>query len=197
MTEELAQMKRFIESTGRANVLLERSDFLLVEWNNVLNEPKRCYLQAFPYARSGMGNCEPWSFRITDGQAEYFLAHPDQAEEYFKYKHSHFSSTKTFFFSFDEIKGINESGIDFGGGHFVSFAECVQTYKRFYPENERCVGERDITAKPPFIELQSPRGRYRINFKKRGLFSERKNERDFHKLCRIINKYGYSTLDMS
>ena len=41
MTEELACMKRYIESTGRANVLLERNDFLLVEWNNAPDTPKR------------------------------------------------------------------------------------------------------------------------------------------------------------
>lgn len=103
----------------------------------------------------------------------------------------------SFICGFDHVKGINKDGIDFGSGHFVSFAECVRTYKRFFPENERCVGERDITAKPPFIELQSPCGRYRINFNKRGLFSERKNERDFHRLCGIIRRYGYSTRDMS
>ena len=41
MTEELACMKRYIESTGRANVLLERNAFLLVEWNNAPDMPKR------------------------------------------------------------------------------------------------------------------------------------------------------------
>lgn len=198
MTEELACMKRYIESTGRANVLLERNAFLLVEWNNAPDMPKRYHrLHAFPYARSGMGNSEPWSCKITDKQAEYFLAHPDKAEEYFKYKHSHFSSAKIIFLSFDNIKGINENGIDFGGGHFVDFAECVQSYKRFHPENEHCIGERDITAHPPFVEFQSLCCRYRVSFDKRGLFSERKNDRDFHELCRIIRGYGYSTFDLS
>lgn len=198
MTEELAGMKQYIESTGRAKVLLERNDFLLVEWNNVPEMPKLYYrLHAFPYAKSGMGNNEPWSCKITDEQAEYFLTHPDETEEYFKYKHSHFSSAKINFWSFDRIKGINENGIDFGGGYFVRFAECVQLYKRFRPENECCIGERDITAKPPFIEFQSLRYRDRVSFDKRGLFSESKNDRNFHELCRIIRGYGYSTFDLS
>lgn len=198
MTDELACMKQYIESTGRAVVLLERNDFLLVEWNNVPNMPKRYYrLHAFPYARSGMGNSEPWNCKITDEQAEFFLTHPDEAEEYFKYKHSHFSSAKINFWNFDSITGINENGISFGDSYFVRFAECVQLYKRRCPENGRCIGERDITAKPPFIELQSLCYRDRVSFDKRGLLSERKNEMNFHKLCRIIRRYGYSTYDLS
>ena len=198
MTEELACMKRCIEDVGRAKVLLERNDFLLAEWNNVPDMPKRYYrLHAFPYARSGMGNNYPWSCKITDEQAEFFLAHPDEAEEYFKYKHSHFSSAKINIRSFAGIKGINENGIDFEDGHFVRFAECVRLYKRFRPEKDNCIGERDITAKPPFIELQSLHYRDRVYFDKKGLFADSKNVKDFHELCRIIGEYEYSLYDLN
>ena len=191
-------MKRCIEDAGRAKVLLERNDFLLAEWNDVPDMPKQYYrLHAYPYARSGMGNNYPWSCKITDEQAEYFLAHPDEAEEYFKYKHSHFSSAKIGIRSFAEIKGINENGIDFEDGHYVEFAECVQLYKRFRPENDHCIGECDISAKPPFIELQSLHYRDRVSFNNKGQFAESKNAKDFHELCRLLGEYGYSAYDLS
>lgn len=196
MTEELAGMKRYIESTGRAETLLERENFILVKWDNPYNPGIRYCLHAFPYGKSGMANNDPWRCDLTDEQAEYFLAHPDNAEEYFKYKHSHFSSALINFWSIDGVRDINENGIEFMHGHFVAFAECVQLIKRFRPENECCIGERSITAKPPIIEFQSPSYRDIVLFNGRGMLSERKNAANFRKLCRLIERYGYSTIEI-
>lgn len=197
MTEELACMKRMIENTARAQILMEWNDFLLVEWN-VPDASSRYCLHAYPYGKSGMANNLPWECNITDEQAKYFLANPDKAEEYFKSKHWYFHTAEIKVWSFDDITAINENGIDFKNGHWFRYAECVYLWQRDFSQSKsKCVGQRDITARPPYIEFWSFYHHDKVVFDKRGLFSQRKNEENFHKLCQLINEYGYTTFDLS
>lgn len=68
-----------------------------------------------------------------------------------------------------------------------------------YHPNSRgnCIGERNITAEPPYIELYSTYAHTKILFNKKGLFRKNKNMIDFHNLQRHINEFGYTTLDLS
>lgn len=197
MTEELEGVKQMIESTHKARILLERNDFLLVKWDNAPDRPVQFCLHAYPYGKTGMANQVPWREDITDEQAEYFLAHPDEAEEYFKSKHWYFHAAEIKVWSFDDITGVSEMRIDFKDGHWFGFAECVQLYKRDFPQSKNCVGQRDITANPPYIEFWSFYHHDKVVFDKRGVFSKNQNEKNFRELCRTIEKYGYSTFDLS
>lgn len=197
MTEELISVKRYIESTGRAETLLERENFILVKWDNPYNPGIRYCLHAFPYGKSGMANNEPWRYDITDEQAADFLAHPDKAEEFFNSKHWFFHTCDAREVSFDEIAEVKERGISFKDMHWFDFAECVYMYRRDFPSSRNCVGERDITAKPPYIEFWSFYHHDKVVFDRRGAFSKNKNTDNFHKLFELIEKYGYSTRDLS
>ena len=67
-----------------------------------------------------------------------------------------------------------------------------------YPNSRgNCIGERNITAEPPYIELYSTYAHTKILFNKKGLFRKNKNMIDFHNLQRHINEFGYTTLDLS
>lgn len=197
MTEELEGVKQMIESTRKAKILLERNDFLLVEWDIPNRDRARFCLCAYPYGRSGMVNQTPWREDITDEQAEYFLAHPDETEEYFKLKHWYFHAAEIKVWSFDDIAGVSEMRIDFKDGHRFSFAECVQLYKRDFPQSKNCVGQRDITANPPYIEFWSFYHHDKVVFDKRGVLFKDQNEKNFRELCHTIEQYGYSTFDLS
>lgn len=197
MTEELASMKRMIENTGRAKILLERNDFLLAHWNNSDVSSRYC-LHAYPYGKSGMANNLPWEYEITDEQADFFLANPDKAEDFFKSKHWYFHDTEIKVYNFDDITQINENGINFKDGHWFRFAECVHLWHRDHPQSESmCIGKRDIAAEPIYIEFWSFYHHDKVIFDKNGMFSKKKNIEDFHKLCQIINDYGYTTYDLS
>lgn len=196
MTKELESIKKYIENTHKADVLLERENFLLVEWHIPEISTHFC-LQAYPYGKTGMANNQPWQYNITDEQAEHFLADPDEAEDFFNSKHWYFHPAEVREVSFDDIVLINGDGIKFKDFHWFSFNECVFLYKRDYPENEACIGERDITANPPYIEFWSFYKHDKVIFDRKGLFAGKTNERNFHKLCRLILMYGFSTRDMS
>ena len=71
-------------------------------------------------------------------------------------------------------------------------------FNRKYPNSRgNCIGERNITAEPPYIELYSTYAHTKILFNKKGLFRKNKNMIDFHNLQRHINEFGYTTLDLS
>lgn len=75
---------------------------------------------------------------------------------------------------------------------------CTINFNRKYPNSRgNCIGERNITAEPPYIELYSTYAHTKILFNKKGLFRKNKNMMDFHKLQRHINEFGYTTLDLS
>lgn len=75
---------------------------------------------------------------------------------------------------------------------------CTINFNRKYPNSRgNCIGERNITAEPPYIELYSTYAHTKILFNKKGLFRKNKNMIDFHNLQRHINEFGYTTLDLS
>lgn len=132
MTDETEIVKKQILSTGKAKILLDENDFLIVKWT--LPEIKYSMV-AYQYGKTGMANNFPW--------------------------------------------------------------ECSLNFKRKYPNSGgTCIGERDVTAKPPYIELYSTYAHTKILFRKKGIF-DNKNMTYFHDLQRLINQFGYTTRDLS
>ncbi|MCM1165527.1 MAG: hypothetical protein NC299_07925 [Lachnospiraceae bacterium] len=199
MTDETALVKLQIESTGRAEILLEEDDYLIVKWTLPTDGGARITysFEAFAYSASGMGNNYPWSHEVSEERARYFAEHADEATEYFKSKH-HYFHTEIREVGYDEIRGVDGSGITFGDGHVVTYHECAVNFKRKHPESGgRCIGERDMTAEPPYIEIYGVYAHDRIIFDRKGGFAERENLANFHKLRKQIEEFGYTTFDLS
>lgn len=100
-----------------------------------------------------------------------------------------------------QIVEINQSGITLKNGTseiFVCFAECAKNFAgEFSKEASRCVAARDIT-KRTFIFYTDPK--VRLVFKKcflKGLFTKRALAKKFLELQTAINRYGYTTYDLS
>ena len=99
---------------------------------------------------------------------------------------------------YDSIVNIDTHGIKFRDFHWLTYEECAFNFKRKYPNSSgKCIGERDITANPPYIELYTFYAHDKILFNKKGLFSKSKNIDDFHYLQKLIQEFGYTTLDLS
>lgn len=199
MTNETALVKIQVQSTGRGEILLERNDFLIVKWT-LPNDDGTTHIkysfEAYAYSTSGMGNNYPWSHEITEESAKYYLEHPAEAEKYFMSKH-HYFHTEINEVSYDDIDSVDEDGIKFRNGLVVTFAECVDNFCRLHPGSEyRCVGDRDVRAKPPYIELYSAYAHQRILFSG-GAFAGKRNITNFHKLQKLIEDFGYTTFDLS
>ncbi|MBD5129386.1 MAG: hypothetical protein HDT43_05630 [Ruminococcaceae bacterium] len=196
MTDETALVKLQVQSTDRAEILLEENDYLIVKWTLPNDDGARIKysFEAYAYSASGMGNNYPWSHEITGERAEYFLEHVDEATEYFKSKH-HYFHTEIREISFEDIKCVDRDGIKFKNGHVVSYRECMVNFGRKHPGSAyKCIGDRDITADPPYIEIYSVYAHDRILF---DLKSKKDNIANFHKLQRLIQRFGYTTFDLS
>lgn len=95
--------------------------------------------------------------------------------------------------SFSDIKSIDKEGIHFKNGDSISFAECIGS--RY--NSSTCVAERDILALPPYFEFFSPNIPTRVIFNRKGILSGKQNHRDFLRFQSAINKFGFSTYDLS
>lgn len=100
-----------------------------------------------------------------------------------------------------EIVNINSSGITVKSGKTdikICFDECAKNYANENSlENSRCVATRDIT-KLTFTFYTHPK--IKVVFKKhffKDLFSGRSAVSKFLELQKAINKYGYTSYDLS
>lgn len=200
MRDETELVKLQILNTGRAEILLEQEDFLIVRWTlpkeDGSSEIKYSF-NAYEYSKTGMGNNYPWQHNITAQQAEYFVENVDEATEFFKSKH-HYFHTEIREVSFDEIKSVAEDGILFKNEHFVTFNECVFNFARKHPSGTyRCIGDRDIYSEPPYIELYSTYYHVRVMFDRKGFTARKDNIANFQKLTKQIQQFGFDTFDLS
>ena len=100
-----------------------------------------------------------------------------------------------------EIVNINSSGITVKSGKTdikICFDECAKNYANENSlENNKCVATRDIT-KLTFTFYTQPK--IRVIFKKhffKDLVSGKSAVSKFLKLQKAINKYGYTSYDLS
>ncbi|EXM37994.1 hypothetical protein RASY3_16970 [Ruminococcus albus SY3] len=90
--------------------------------------------------------------------------------------------------SYTDIVSFDDDGITFSSGDRIIFSECGE---------DNCVAERDIYAKPPYIEFYTTDRHTKVVFDRTGLLSQTVNEREFIKLQSIINEAGYKSYDLS
>ncbi len=152
MTAETEAIKVQILSTGNAEILLEENDFLIVKW---IKPEIKYSMAAYQYGKTGMANNYPWECSLTEKQTAFFLEHINAAVEYFKSKHYYFH-LEVNEVSYENIVSIDEHGIKFSDLHWLTYKECTINFNRKYPNSRRnCIGERNISAEPPYIELYS------------------------------------------
>lgn len=200
MRDETELVKLQILSTGRAEILLEQEDYLIVKWTLPEKDGSvtiKYSFNAYEYSKTGMGNNYPWQRNITEEQAAHFCANVDEATEFFMSQH-HYFHTEVKEVSFDEIKSVDSDGVRFKDELFVTYNECVFNFARKHPSGSyQCIGDRDITSEPPYIELYSTYYHVRVMFDRKGIFARKDNIANFHKMTKQIQQYGFDTFDLS
>lgn len=95
--------------------------------------------------------------------------------------------------NYSEIETLDKAGMTLKNGDKILFKDCIGN--RY--DSIKCVAERDITASPPYFEFFTSGQPTRIIFMGKGIFSKQKIREQFVYLNRQIQKFGYSTYDLS
>lgn len=90
--------------------------------------------------------------------------------------------------SYSEIQIIDENSIIFIDGFQIQLTDREGNYY------DKCVAERDITAKPPYFSFFDGN---KIVFDEKGLFAKNKNKKNFLALQQRLENIKYSTYDLS
>ncbi|MBR1833560.1 MAG: hypothetical protein IJ784_14235 [Ruminiclostridium sp.] len=96
--------------------------------------------------------------------------------------------------SYYDIISMNENGITFKNGKQVIFFYCIGR-NNYY--SEKCIGERNALADPPYVEFFTGNSNIRVVFDKTGMLEKKNNQRDFAQFHIDIQKYGYTTFNLS
>ena len=102
-------------------------------------------------------------------------------------------------YRYKDVKQISKSGIFFGDGFQLLFEECNEEWskeKGISRSDRCCVAERNVLAKPPYF-LFYTKERLKLVFDTKGIFSQRRNETQFHHLQIVLNNFGFSTFDLT
>lgn len=200
MRDETELVKLQILNTGNAEILLEQENYLIVKWTLPEKDGSvaaKYSFNAYAYSKTGMGNNYPWQCDITAEQAAFYCANVNEATKFFMSKH-HYFHTEVREISYDEIESVDEEGVRVGKELFVTYTECESNFARKHPSGAyRCIGDRDLSSEPPYIELYSTYFHVRIMFDRKGNFARKDNIANFQKITKQIQKYGYDTFDLS
>lgn len=82
--------------------------------------------------------------------------------------------------------------------HIISFQECAENFKEEHPDSSgNCVGERYANDDPPNIAFYTAPLTTHIHFIGKLPFRKRFAYQMLYDLQKSINKFGYTTYDMS
>ena len=96
--------------------------------------------------------------------------------------------------SYYGIVSMNNTCIIFKTGNQIVYSECANRDSRY---SEKCIGVRNAIADPPYVEFFTSNGNTRVVFDRTGMFEKKKNQRNFGQFHIDIQKFGYSTFDLS
>lgn len=102
-------------------------------------------------------------------------------------------------YSYNDIQKITEVGILFNDGFELLFEECRNEWSienKIKGDETYCVAERDSLSKIPYFLFYS-KDRVKVLFDKKGIFCKRRNRDEFQNLQVILNRFGFSSYDMS
>lgn len=102
-------------------------------------------------------------------------------------------------YSYKDIQKITEVGILFRDGFELLFEECRNEWaveNKINGDQSCCVAERDSLAKVPYFLFYSKR-KVKVLFDKKGILGKKRNENDFQNMQVILNRFGFSSYDMT
>ncbi|MCM1507587.1 MAG: hypothetical protein NC177_10705 [Ruminococcus flavefaciens] len=100
--------------------------------------------------------------------------------------------------SIADVTSISGTDIMISGGIDISFKECAENFHAEYKSTSmNCVGERDISANPPYFEFYTGSNHIKVIFDCKGFFGKSKSIKLFHDMQRQIYVFGYTTYDLS
>ena len=84
-------------------------------------------------------------------------------------------------------------------GFELLFDECRNEWSlqnNIKGEQSCCVAKRDSLAKIPYFLFYSKK-RVKVLFDRQGIFGKKKNKNDFQNLQIVLNRFGFSSYDMT
>lgn len=102
-------------------------------------------------------------------------------------------------YSYKDIQKITKVGILFRDGFELLFEECRNEWSienDIKKEESYCVAERDSLAKTPYFLFYS-KNRIKVLFDKKGVFGKKRNKDDFQNLQVVLNRFGFSSYDIT
>ena len=102
-------------------------------------------------------------------------------------------------YSYSNIREITRYGILFTDGYEISFEECKDEWCAEHGigrEDSYCVATRDSLEKIPYFVFYC-KDKVKVLFDKKGIFHKKRNRDDFLKLQYILNRFGFSSYDLT
>ena len=102
-------------------------------------------------------------------------------------------------YSYKDILKITKAGILFKDGFELLFEECRNEWsieRKIKGGESYCVAERDSLAKIPYFLFYS-KDKVKVLFDKKGILCKKRNSDEFHNLQVILNRFGFSSYDMT
>lgn len=102
-------------------------------------------------------------------------------------------------YSYKEIRKITQTGILFMDGAELLFEECRNGWcieHGIKKEQLHCIAERDSLEKTPYFLFYS-KDKIKIVFDKKGIFRMKRNRDDFCDLQVALNRFGFSSCDLT
>ena len=91
LTKETQTIKEQVLATGNATILAEHDHFIIVKWDRRSQKEnpssEEYTIEAWMYAKSGMGNNYPYSKKLTEEQALRFCNDPSEGLAFLKDHH--------------------------------------------------------------------------------------------------------------
>lgn len=102
-------------------------------------------------------------------------------------------------YSYKDIQKITKAGILFIDGFEFLFEECKNEWSvqnNIKGGQSCCVAERYSFTKIPYFLFFSKK-RVKVLFDKKGIFGKKRNKNDFQNLQVVLNRFGFSSYDMT
>lgn len=102
-------------------------------------------------------------------------------------------------YSYTDILMVTKYGIEFKDGFKISFQECRKEWselKKIDYEETYCVAERESLSNYPYFVFYS-KSKIKVKFDKKGFLSRKRNKDDFQSMQILLNRFGFSSYDLT
>lgn len=104
-------------------------------------------------------------------------------------------------YNYTDMIKLDKTGILFSDGQRIDFDECKRQWALEHEISEEetvCVASRyPVAERADIYFLFYSKDKVRLYFRFKGIFKRKKSVDKFHELQILLNRYGYSSYDMS